>query len=124
MAERIDWIIQYFGYLINEYGFHVEEKDFTPQMMGNAYVLFKSAKIGIEVVIDRNQVLISIGDQSEVRDKWSEFSDILKYLAPSEVPYIFYERTDELTWDEAVKAQLSRTSSLLRQYCETMLKCS
>jgi hypothetical protein len=121
MVDRTDWIIQYFGYLIHDYDFHVERKDFTPQMMGNAFVIFKSSKIGIEVVIDRNQVLISMGDQSETREKWFEFSDVLANFAPSEVPYIFYERTDNISWDEAIMSQLSRTSILLRHYCEPML---
>ena len=122
MSDRTDWIIQYFGFLVNDYGFRVEEKEFTPQMMENAYVLFTSLKTGIEVVIDRNQVLISMGDKSEAKEFWFEFSDVLRYFAPSEVPYIFYERTDDMTWDEAVKAQLSRTSILLRCFCEPMLK--
>ena len=122
MDDRTDWIIQSFRYLIDEYGFHVDEKEFSPQMMGNAYVLFKSSKIGIEVVIDRNQVLISVGEQSEPRDKWFEFGDVLKYFAPSEVEYVFYERTDDMTWDEAVKAQLSRTSILLNRTCAPIIE--
>ncbi len=121
MVDRTDWILQYFGYLVDEYGFHVEKQEFLPQGMGNAYVLFESTKTGIEVVIDRNQVLIAMGDRAEPRRNWFEFSDVIKYFAPSEVAYIFYEGKNKLTWDEAVKAQLSRTSILLHTYCEPMI---
>jgi hypothetical protein len=121
MTDRTDWIIQYFSYLVNEYGFHVQEKEFSPEVMGNAYVLFISSKTGIEVVIDRNQVFISMGDQSEAKEKWLDIRDVLKKLAPSEVAFVLYEKTDEMTWDEAVKAQLSRTSILLHRCCVPLL---
>jgi hypothetical protein len=122
MVDRSDLIIQYFGYLINEFGFRVEQKVFDPQTMGNAFVVFESSEIGIEIVIDRNQVLIKLGDKMEPREKWFEFSDVLKYFSPSEEAYIFYEKTEDHTWDEAIEAQLKRLAIIVLQYCEPILR--
>jgi hypothetical protein len=122
MIDRSDLIIQYFGYLISEFGFYIEKKEFDPQMMGNAFVLFKSSKVGIEIVIDRNQVLIALGDQMEPRGKWFEFSDVVTYFSPTKVAYIFYEKSENMKWAEAVEAQLRRVALILRQFCEPILK--
>ncbi len=123
MKDRADLIVQYFRYLVDEYGFKIEQKEFDPSAMGNAIVIFKSEKIGIEVVIDRDQVLISIGDQSDPRKEWFEFSDVVKYSFPSiENVYNFTEKTADSTWDDAVESQLHRLSVMLLQYCEPLLK--
>ena len=123
MSDRADLIVQHFGYLINDYGFRIERKEFDPQTMGNAVVVFKSSKFGIEIVIDRNQVLISIGEQLDPRMQWFEFSDVVKYYAPdAEAVYVFPDKTAENTWDEVVEIQLRRLATILRQYCELLLK--
>lgn len=123
MKNRVDLIIKNFDYLISQYNFHVDQKEFDPQTMGNAVVIFKSQNIGIEIVVDRDQVLISIGNQIDTREKWFDFSDVIKYYAPHiEKAYIFTEKTIETTWDDAVETQLVRLSVILRQYCESVLK--
>jgi hypothetical protein len=76
MTDRSDLILQNFGYLITEFGFSIAEKEFDPSMMGNAFIIFKSSQIGIEIVIDRNQVLIALGDPTEPRKKWAWFKNI------------------------------------------------
>ncbi len=121
MRDRSDLITHYFEYLITEFGFHIEQKEFDYQMFGNAFVRFKSTKVGIEVVIDRNQVLISLGDITKPRREWLEFSEVLRYFSPTEIAYIFYAKSENMAWDEAVEAQLKRTSYLLRRYCEPIL---
>lgn len=123
MSDRSDLIVKYFGYLINEYYFRIERKIYAPQTMGNAVVTFKSPEIGIEIVVDRSQVLISLGNQSDPIEHWFEFSDIIKYYAPSvEKVYIFTEKTTDNTWDEVIETQLQRLAIILRQYCEPLLK--
>jgi hypothetical protein len=131
MADRSDLILQYFGYLITEYDFSVEEKVFDPGMMGNAFVKLKSSLVGIEIVIDRDQVLITLGDPMEPREKWIEYSAVLQYFAPSEVAYsdpaqLFNEKrannpSNKETWEDVVETQLRRIASMFRQYCETIL---
>jgi len=123
MSDRADLIVQHFGYLVNEYGFRVERKEFDRQTMGNAVVVFKSPKFGIEVVIDRNQALISIGEQVDPRMEWFEFRDVVMYYAPdAENVYVFPEKSDENTWDEIVETQLRRLAIVLRKYCDPLLK--
>lgn len=123
MINRAEMIVQKFDYLINEYGFHITRKEFDAQSFGNTIVVFTSSKYGIEIVIDRNQVLISIGESSEPRVEWFDFSDVVKYYAPyAEEPYDFPEKTAERTWDAVVEIQLRRLSAILHQYCETLLK--
>lgn len=123
MRDRAELIVQYFDYLTNEYRFHIERKEFDPQAMGNAVVVFKSLKFGIEIVIDRNQALISIGEQLDPRMQWFELSDVVKYYAPyEEGVYVFPDKTPENTWDDVVEIQLRRLSTILRQYCEPLLK--
>jgi hypothetical protein len=123
MNDRSDLIVQCFRYLIDEYGFKVERKEFDPNTMGNAVVIFKSTKIGIEIVIDRDQALISIGDQSDPRKLWFEFGDVVQFFAPFiDNVYDFPEETPETgNWDEIVEAQLNRLAAILRQYCEPLL---
>jgi len=123
MGDRTDLILQYFRYLVSDYDFIVVKKEFSPSMMGNAFVVFASSKIGIEVVIDRDQVLIAMGDQSAPRDKWFDFSYAYQYFSNStEQGYIFPKKTKDNTWDEIVEIQLRRLADLLRQYCDPLLK--
>jgi len=123
MSDRADMLVHYFGYLVSDYDFRVEEKRYDPQVMGNAVVRFASPKLGVEIVVDRNQVLMSLGDPADVRKEWFEFSNVLRYFAPSvENAYIFPEKTAENTWDEIIQAQASRLADILRQYCDQLLK--
>jgi hypothetical protein len=123
MTDRADLIVTHFSYLIEEYGFRTAQKVFDPDVMGNAFVVFESAKTGIEIVVDRNQAFIKIGDVLEPSREWLEFSDVVKYFAPSiDSPYIFTEKTATITWDEAVEIQLRRLALILRQNCEPLLK--
>ncbi len=123
MDDRSDLIARYFSYLVEDYGYHVDEKEFDFAAMGNAYVVFRSLKLGIQVVIDRNYVQIRAGQAPDRKHDWFEFADILKYYAPEiDNPYIYPEKTPENTWDSIVEQQLSRLSSLLREHCDSLLR--
>ena len=122
MTNRSDLIVQYFNYLISEYGYQIAEKEFNPDAMGNAYVIFMSSKIGIEVTIDRNNVFIAIGEHSHPRREWFEFSDVIKYFAPSiKNVYDFPEKTEEQSWDSIVEIQLNNLATMLHRYCKPLL---
>ena len=123
MLDRSDLLLRYFGYLVNDFGFELERKQFDPGAMGNAVLVFKSRTVSIEIVVDRNDVLISIGDPLDRRWDWFEFTDVMKYYAP-EIPtaYVFPQKTSDNTWDEMVEIQVDRLSKMLRQYCEPLLK--
>lgn len=121
MVDHDDLIVRYFRYLVDEYGYHIEHKEFSPETMGNAYVTFKSSSIGIQIVIDRNQALMVIGDQSQPIAKWFDFTYVLEYFAPSEIAYDFGEKTDANTWEEVIEAQLARLALIVRKYCDPLL---
>lgn len=123
MNDRADLIVQHFNYLVDEYGFRIERKEFNPGAMGDAIVVFTSANLGIEIVIDRNQVLLRIGDQSDPRGAWFEFSDVVKHFAPSlDNVYDAPEKTPERTWDDVVEAQLAKLALVLRESCTPLLR--
>lgn len=122
MNDRAIMIRKYFYYLIEDYGFSVERMEFDPQAMGNAVLIFISSWLGIEIVVDRNQVLLSIGEHRAPREQWFEFLDVVKYFAPCEnIEYIFPEKTSNNTWDEVVEIQLARLADILQRYCKPLL---
>jgi len=123
VSDRSNLIVQYFSFLVDKYEFVVQDKKYAPEVMGNAYVVFRSPNIGIEVTIDRNQVLIAIGEQSDQRKKWFDFTDVMRYFSPSvgEV-YVFPDKTIDNTWEDVIEIQLQRLSSMLRDSCKPILR--
>ena len=116
-------ITLHFSYLISDYGFHIEKREFDYSAMGNAIVEFRSSSIGIEIVVDRNAVSISVGDQLDEKQEWVELTFALKYYAPAlKNAYVFPEKTSDNTWEDVVKNQLDRLARILRDYCEPLLK--
>jgi hypothetical protein len=123
MTNRDDLIVQYFEYLVNEYGFRITRKERDPRPSWNAVVVFESSKIGVQVAVEMDEVAIHMGDCSDLVYDWFSFSNIMKYYAPhiKEV-YVPTRKTTETTWDDVVETQLVRLSGLLREYCEPLLK--
>jgi hypothetical protein len=112
---------QHFRYLTDEYGFSITRDDYFPEHMGNADMLFVSPQTGVEIVLDRGQVLINIGPIIQARKEWFEFSDVVHYFAPEIEPvYIFSE--DASSYQAAIESQVARLAQLMRQYCEPLLK--
>ncbi len=123
MKNHAEMIVEDFHYLIKDFGFYIIRQEFDPMVMGNAVVLFGSTTIGIEIVIDRNQALISIGDIEDPRNKWFEFFDVVNYYAREKgKSYLFPEKTPENTWDDVVNIQLKRLSAILKEDCLVLLK--
>jgi hypothetical protein len=122
MIDRVELITKYFKYLVSDYGFIITQQEFDYSSMGNAFVIFKSPRVGVEVVIDRNQVLITIGDEKDNPRDWFEFSSVLNYFSPLVNAYEFPDKTEINTWDGVVETQLDRLSIILLQYCEPILK--
>ena len=104
-------------FLIDEFGFSITEARID-QAMGNAVVIFAKNKTRIEVARDRDQVLVSFGDDELDQWKWVEFAEAVKFLSgKSEPVYLFATISDPLSDD----AQVSHLSALLRKYCEQLL---
>lgn len=112
---------KHFGYLMDEYGFTVTRESYHPEFMGNAQVVFESRLVGIDIVCDRNQVLIALGLLSQVRRDWLEFANVVRIFAPEvETVYIFPE--DFSNREAALETQISRLAQLMRQHCGPVLK--
>ncbi len=123
MINPDDLIIQYFRYLISDFGFHVAKREFNPTKTGTAFVVFRSSGVGIEIATDRNEVSIRIGDGMDPTKSWFEFGTALKYYAPSiENAYEYPEYKPGDTWEDIVLPQLNRLAKMLREYCEPLLK--
>ena len=122
MKNPLNIIKNDFEYLVREYNYHIEKEEFSPQTMGNAYVTYSSASVGIRVTIDRSQVLINIGDVSDNANEWFDFSDVIRFFDPSiENPYVFIEKTNENTTEDIVEAQVERLASILRKNCDAII---
>ncbi len=130
--DNSDWIVKYFGYLVSEFNFRVVEKLYSERTMGNAMVLFLSAHIGIEVVLDRNEVSIAFNYPEEPRESWFNYKDALKCFSPAEKAYpnigqLFDEKrakhdSNADTWDDVRNAQLDMLASTLREKCAPILR--
>jgi len=106
-------INNYFGFL-NEYGFSILEKEeINTSAMGNGYYRFMSETTGIEIALDRGQVLMVIGKSQQDRKDWLEWSIILEAYAPDIKAYDF---------EIDIDSQVRRISELLKQYCAKLLE--
>ncbi len=114
---------KHFGFLLTDYDFFIAHEQFSPEAMGNAQIIFKSPLVGIDIVLDRSQVLVSIGSLVEPRRDWFEFSDVLYCFVPNLAAYIFPSvPTDFPDFGSSVDAQVSRLARLMSQYCVPILK--
>ena len=106
-------INNYFGFL-NDYGFSILEKEeINTSAMGNGYYRFMSETTGIEIALDRGQVLMVIGKSQQDRKDWLEWSIILEAYAPDIKAYDF---------EIDIDSQVRRISELLKQYCAKLLE--
>jgi hypothetical protein len=71
-----------FMFLMDEYGFAVESEKYSPKIMGNSVVVYKSQSNGIKAGVERSQVLINIGKLSLPEKEWPELGDVIKYFNP------------------------------------------
>jgi len=121
MNDRSELITTSFNYLVDTYGFTVKMKEFDPMSMGNAIVVYNSKYVSIEIVIDRGQVLISIGKADMPRNTWFDITDVVSFFAQDIVVYEFIEKNKERTQEQAVMMQLDHLSIILQKYCSPIL---
>ena len=101
-----------FSFLL-EIGFSIYDKvECDPNAFGNGYYRFSSDTVGLEIVLDRRQVLVAIGKISQDRRDWLEWSHILKAYARNVKAYDF---------DLDIGLQVRRISELLQKYCTELL---
>ena len=119
MTIPIELIKEYFKFL-EKYGFSISRKKYSPEIMGNAEVIYQSPSVSVKIVIDRGQVLINIGKVSWLEKDWFEYSDVVSFFAPGEDAYIFPEEADNSQY--TLEIQLKRVASMLEKYCRKMLE--
>ncbi|MBI3176932.1 MAG: hypothetical protein HYZ35_02975 [Chloroflexi bacterium] len=112
---------KHFHYLVDEYGFTVAHESYHPETMGNAQVVFKSALVGIDIVCDRNDVLISLGLLPQGRRDWLEFANVVRVFAP-DIGAVYNFPEDFSNREAALESQVSRLAQLMHQHCTPVLK--
>lgn len=120
MMNNQDIIKTQFKKFSEKYGFSVMRELSSPEYMGNALVTYTSDIVGIEIVVDRDQVLVTIGKISWPEERWFEFTDVINYFAPDEDPYIFWDQERNVQID--VETQVKRIIHLLEQHCGKLLE--
>ena len=97
-------INQYFSFLF-DWGFSIKEKeDENTNLFGNGYYIFVSNRVGIEIVLDRGDVLMSIGKIGQARTDWLDWSIILA---------AFDTQTNAYEFELSVEAQVKHLGELL-----------
>ena len=105
-------INRYFSFLY-DLGFYMKEKEEDNKgSVGNGYFVFVSSAVGLEIVLDRGQVLMKIGKVPQDRKDWIEWSIILSAYTSNTQAYDFNLDID---------SQVKRISELLKQYCLELL---
>jgi hypothetical protein len=121
MTTSDSLIKQYFQYLIDTYGFFIDHEQYSPEIMGNTEIVYKSTQIGIRIIIDRGQVLVNIGNPSWPESDWFEFSDVVHYFSP-EVKFIYAFQDNVQDEQIDVEAQIKRVARMCNQYCGPILR--
>jgi hypothetical protein len=110
-------IYKYFSFLLDDFGFSITEERYD-QEMGNAVVGFSKNQTCIELIKDRGQILVTLGDKRLSKWDWVEFADAIGFLSGNISPvYIFQSQNKNVTEE----SQLSRVSVLMKQHCLVIL---
>jgi hypothetical protein len=118
MPNPVEIIKQGFRYLIENYGFQAVHEQYSPEIMGNAEVIYKSRATAIKIVVDRSQVLINIGKISWPEREWFEFSDVIHFFDLN-IMNVYDFPSGSTT--ASVDAQVTRLAQFLRKYGEPLL---
>jgi hypothetical protein len=118
--DFISLVTHQFRFLVDEFGFHAKKARTDQKNFGNSLIRFETSTIGINVVLDRGQVFIYLGQLSMPEDEWFDICDVISYFAPQiENVYLFPEN---LSGDASITFQVERLSDLVKTYCTTILK--
>jgi len=107
----------HFSFLLHQFGFSIVEESYN-QVMGNAVIVFAKPPTCIEVVKDRGQILVKLGDERLGSREWIEFSKAVQFL--SGIPGQVYCFPSDYN-DETEDAQVSHVPALMQQHCTLLL---
>jgi hypothetical protein len=114
---------QYFQFLTNEFGFSIIKESYNPEIkIGNGSVMYQSKFATLEVVVEKTEVLLKIGQRKAPLEDWFEFQDVMKYFAP-EVDDVYLRSGITLTLKDslAIETRIRNMVALLRKYCQPLL---
>jgi hypothetical protein len=110
---KLDKLKSHLSFLIDQYHFHIQDEQYSPETMGNAFVLYVSRNVGIVVECDRNQIFVEIGLTSWPNKDWLQLGDIIRYFYPD------VENVDN--FDSSIDEQLKHITSYLKSIGETFI---
>lgn len=120
MANNLEIIRQQFHLFVDEYSFSIVEELYSPDVMGNALVVFKSTSTIVKVVVDRSQVLVQIGAISWAEKDLLEFSDVINYFYPG-IDEVYNFEEGSLDNKADIESQAKRLAFLLHKFCGPLL---
>jgi hypothetical protein len=114
---------QYFQFLINEFGFSIIKESYNPEIkIGNGSVMYQSKFVTLEVVVDKTEVLLKIGQRRAPLEKRFDFLDVMKCFAPEvEDAYLRSGITLTLKDSLVIETRIRNIGTLLRKYCQPLL---
>jgi hypothetical protein len=118
--NNLEIIKAQFEQLAEKYGLAISDETSSPTSMGDARVLYLSDAIGLEVVVNRRQVLVTLGDPTGPDNSWFEWIDVINFYAPKEEVYVFWDKRRKKAVD--VETQAARIAHLLERYCRPLLE--
>jgi hypothetical protein len=120
MKNNLNSIKEYFNFLVVDYSYFIFQQKYSPEIMGNAVVIYKSVNIGVRVIVDRSQVFITIGSVTQSDRDWYDLIDIINYFAP-QIEKI-YEFPNNGPAEESINIQLAHLKNLILKNCTTLLE--
>lgn len=118
--EFADTLVQHFRFLTDEFGYRITKIETDPKNFGNCLVQFESPSAGVDVILDRGQVFVTIGPLTTPEEEWFDICDVSPYFAPQmEAVYLFPEAVSS---EVSLSYQLDRLSNLMKSYCSPILQ--
>lgn len=121
MSRSLELIKRHFIFLTTDYGFYIDFEIYSPEIMGNVEVIYKSASTIVKVVVDRSQVLLNIGNIHWLENEWFEFSDVIQYFCPF-IEKIYEFSADFESNENYIESQAKHLALLLLHCCDQILK--
>ncbi len=112
---------QYFGYLMDDYGFSVTEDVFSSQPYSHGEIEFRSSTTVVSIGLDRFDIFVDIGPSAEPRIARLSLQRIVEFLTQGKETFIL--NPDSRSSPKAtIESRLARSATGLRQHCDPVLR--
>jgi hypothetical protein len=113
---------QYFGFLIEEYGYSLTENLYSTQPFGDGIIQLQSNKIIISIMLDREELSILIGPSTEPEIARLSVEIVVDYLTGGKVKSIISGEWHIWSSTSRIEKRLLKYAKALRKYCEHLLR--